>query len=50
MGEPGTKIILTILTKVAETLARRQCGLGEVKLFQSAGDDQFSQGNTKYYR
>jgi hypothetical protein len=33
MGEPGTKIILTILTKVAETLARIISDMEEVKLF-----------------
>jgi hypothetical protein len=28
MGEPGTKIVLTVLTKVAECLARQRIGIG----------------------
>jgi hypothetical protein len=44
MGEPVTKSVLTILTKVAETLARRSVSPTNVvpvnHYFNSAGDDQ----------
>lgn len=50
MGEPGTKIVLTILTRIAETLARRASGYEGINLwFASAGDDQLSVGSKEYY-
>lgn len=50
MGEPGTKIILTICTKVAETMARQMCNLPYNPYFQSAGDDQLTLGDEKLYK
>jgi hypothetical protein len=50
MGEPGTKIVLTILTRCAETYARRETGLqGSAYFFASAGDDQLGVGTSDYY-
>jgi len=49
MGEPGTKIVLSILTRIAETIARHACNVRLNHYFQSAGDDQLSFGARVYY-
>jgi hypothetical protein len=52
MGEPGTKIILTILTRCAAEYAKKKTPGGAIahRFFASAGDDQFGIGDIEYFR
>jgi hypothetical protein len=50
MGEPGTKIVLSILTRVAHQRAREATGESTPSIyFASAGDDQLDIGTYEYY-